>query len=677
MKIIFLFSFIVPLLFSYYVYEPSYVFEYLNKNELDEYRYRVLKRSYALSFADAYAYNEIATNPPQPDFDNNYHQKVDIEKAIYGINQTDISAYQFYREMTKRISDLKDLNIEIRNNYKPFQILSDLYLACPIDFTIKKTNDIAELYCVFNNKYMNLFNQSLIEEIKVNMECPIASINGQDPFDFISNFGGNIKAGKNPHSTFTNKFNTHNWVNLATYPLNEDELKMEINFKNGKNINIKYLIVSKSEIVALNNTLFQQVEIPNEENKDDKGIEWEVTYADLFKCKVDHQNQVNLYFIESSQPHSTSYDDYEGQLFNCIDLFDQNNYPIVVIFGKNGRYHSNDLPKFFIELVSPLISMKYYRVVKIHEFSLEKIPIEYGEKNISYYKEPEDISYQYNQKLIEKKKTLKNKRKPTDILVFTDGNLVSAAALLMKNFQYYGAGITAGYFGNPNKNNVPFDSAQSTCELIEQKRFMVRSPRGYFKELIQRYNTTIDMPAIQYFYGDFDFKYPLEYSVTPVDERVGIYEYFKANTYQLFIDEAKRILDKYKTQCNPNNKKLVLVTNECDNKFENEFTHGGYECGDDGKWTNNCVPSYCDPGYVFSYKTKKCVSIMEKIDLSNMVVKHVIKYSEKSALDFWTIVPLIALIFILAVIIYNYAWKKTNKIVKKDDNGEELISIQE
>lgn len=68
---------------------------------------------------------------------------------------------------------------------------------------------------------------------------------------------------------------------------------------------------------------------------------------------------------------------------------------------------------------------------------------------------------------------------------------------------------------------------------------------------------------------------------------------------------------------------------------------------------------------------------MVKIDLFNMVVKHVIKYSEKSALDFWTIVPLIALIFILVVIIYNYAWKKTNKIVKKDDNGEELISIQE
>ena len=185
------------------------------------------------------------------------------------------------------------------------------------------------------------------------------------------------------------------------------------------------------------------------------------------------------------------------------------------------------------------------------------------------------------------------------------------------------------------------------------------------------------MPAIQYFYGDFDYKYPLEYSVTPVDERVGIYEYFKANTYQLFIDEAKRILDKYKTQCNPKNKKLVLVSNECDNKFENEYTHGGYECGDDGKWTNNCVPSYCDPGYVFSYNTRKCVSIMEKIDLSNMVVKHVIKYSEKSAIDFWTIVPLIALIFIFAVIIYNYAWKKTNKKVKKDDNGEELITIQE
>jgi hypothetical protein len=59
--------------------------------------------------------------------------------------------------------------------------------------------------------------------------------------------------------------------------------------------------------------------------------------------------------------------------------------------------------------------MKYYKAEKIHIVSSAKIPVEYAEKNVSYFAEPIDISYELNEKLIEKKKSLKNKRRPTDI----------------------------------------------------------------------------------------------------------------------------------------------------------------------------------------------------------------------------------------------------------------------
>ena len=374
---------------------------------------------------------------------------------------------------------------------------------------------------------------------------------------------------------------------------------------------------------------------------------------------------------------SNTYTDYEEKLINCIDLFDQNNYPIIVILGKNGNYQAPHLPKFLIELISPLISIKYYKAEKLHEMSSEKIPVKYAEKNISYFDEPIDLSYELNEKLIEKKKTIKNKRKPTDILIYTDGNSVSTAAVFIKNFQHYGAGIVAGYFGNPYKNNIPFDSAQSTSDLWDQKRLMERCPRGYKKELIKRYFFTVNVPENQYFYGDFDFKFPLEYSVTPVDERVEIFDYFKSSTYQMFIEEAKKIFDKYKSQCNPKNKKLVLTSDECNNKFENSYTHGGYECGDDGKWSNKCIPSYCDPGNVFNYTSNKCVSIMEKIDFSYMVKKHVIQYHTHDSIDFMTIFPIILLLFIAAFIFYYSFIKKNNKKIKSDENGEELITVQE
>lgn len=41
---------------------------------------------------------------------------------------------------------------------------------------------------------------------------------------------------------------------------------MEINFKNGKNLNITYLMISKSEIQNLNSILIKQFE----NNKEDK-----------------------------------------------------------------------------------------------------------------------------------------------------------------------------------------------------------------------------------------------------------------------------------------------------------------------------------------------------------------------------------------------------------------------
>jgi len=92
--------------------------------------------------------------------------------------------------------------------------------------------------------------------------------------------------------------------------------------------------------------------------------------------------------------------------------------------------------------------------------------------------------------------------------------------------------------------------------------------------------------------------------VSPVDEIVDIFEYLNINNYQKFINEGKKILEKYKKQCNPKNKKIVLITDECYNAFKNNYTHGGYECGNDGKWINICVPSYCDYKYIFNYLIK-------------------------------------------------------------------------
>ena len=115
------------------------------------------------------------------------------------------------------------------------------------------------------------------------------------------------------------------------------------------------------------------------------------------------------------------------------------------------------------------------------------------------------------------------------------------------------------------------------------------------------------MAFYQSFYHPNNMKIPLEYVITPVDEVEEFYEYYSDNNYDKFISIAKKIFNKYKKECNPKNKKLVLVNSECDKIFKNNYTHGGYECGDDGKWSSNCIPSYCDIGYIFDHAKNECI----------------------------------------------------------------------
>ena len=98
---------------------------------------------------------------------------------------------------------------------------------------------------------------------------------------------------------------------------------------------------------------------------------------------------------------------------------------------------------------------------------------------------------------------------------------------------------------------------------------------------------------------------PLEFQIHEIDERFEFYQKYTDDYYNDFLEEAHYIFEKYKTECNPKNKKLIFITDEC--TFDDSIMHGGYQCGNDGKWNKTCVPSYCDNGYVLDRKTNKCI----------------------------------------------------------------------
>jgi hypothetical protein len=67
------------------------------------------------------------------------------------------------------------------------------------------------------------------------------------------------------------------------------------------------------------------------------------------------------------------------------------------------------------------------------------------------------------------------------------------------------------------------------------------------------------MPSSRSYYNPNDLSIPLEYTITPVDEIKPIYEFFNEGNYDKFISISKEIIEKYKNQCNPENKKLLLI----------------------------------------------------------------------------------------------------------------------
>ena len=203
-----------------------------------------------------------------------------------------------------------------------------------------------------------------------------------------------------------------------------------------------------------------------------------------------------------------------------------------------------------------------------------------------------------------------NYKKPTDIIIFTDSYSYSSASFFIKAFQNVGGAITVGFNGNPNSTKELFDASQSPANVLQSFDDCEE------KDNLEKLGFKLGGITMGESYED-DYKnnnsIPREYKLNPVDERVDIYEPYTDETYDIFIEKAKEIFKKYNEQeeCNPDNKRLIFEKegdNRCYNFTDDEYAHGGYICGDDGKWNyTSCQKYYCDLGYYYNIYEGKCI----------------------------------------------------------------------
>ena len=679
----------------YEINDDLYTYLDLQGYENEE-EYIYILKNLSIIFENSYAFNDISKNPPQPDFNEDYHKRVNITNILNNINITDINAYEFYRRIAIALSDLRDAHIQILFNEFEFK---DFFLVSPFEFYIGEYNNQPKIFIdcdeAIVSEYSDPFINSMCEGY---LSFPVKSINGKDPFDYITDFGGHFVSTKNIHGTFSFKMRFHNTISLTDflYDFQDEEMKkinivLEDNgteietieteyrlftdidiydesqflraLKNGrgfytrdffkknknkktnnKNWSIGEEIKRKNKLKKRNKNKNKNNKIFNENKSKLRNLPtfWDVD-TEIFKCREDNENYLNLYYITSFEPEDRQ--EFIDSIEECVRIFDENTYPIVVINElNNGGYVS--LSQLFMGILSPLMPINLFKGrIRITESLQEseelinfissnltdintcqnmtfeqliegQVTPDYSETNLS------EVFYINNASIYRKIENLrlnmKNKRKPTEILVLTDGYSFSAAGLYIKYLQKMGGAIVAGYYGNPFNRDV-FDSSQSPSPVFTSKILNIFNPveNGY---LFNNYSIELQVPGMQTFYELDDKNIPLEYDVTPVDYRIDIYEDLnynyndyedhekEAKIYEAFVNASIDIFSKFnETSCDSNKKNIIKFSEECDIYFINSKTHGGYICGDDNTWSSECIEAFCDEGYIFDKNKKECI----------------------------------------------------------------------
>ena len=613
----------------------------------------------------------------------------------------------------------------------PFE---DYIYICPISLITKydkKTNS-AKMYGTFSFKRENYFlfknHENVVKVIEDNLDTPIKSINGKDPFTFIQEFAGINLINKN--STYVLKQVIYT-KNSLFFPATLEELaNCTVIYESGQSFTTDYLI---QDISNLGNAMFYENKednskfisyLSNHNNKfnsfflkknrksifgsfpfmniDDlilkfaeghnvksnnifltpstskitnNNIDWKYAYRDkednitVFECRVDEENHVNVMKIINcggvgdSEP---SLDVAE----KCANLFDKNDYRIVIILPRNGG--GNPIVVYnIIFLLSPYIltrnAVRIKNDTNITQFielynsedlfdeinTTNKVNGNYfkdgfvSEKygnNIEKFSKP--FGWRVNLRRIEKiKSKLKHKRIPTEIVVMTDGLAFSAASLFLKNIYKSGAGIIVGFNGNPHLHEI-FDISQSPTAVLGVEEYQDVYPE-IAKKTIEYKIGLSSLSCIPTYHEFQESHIPQEYDVQTPDKRTTIYNAYSDALYQEFIDEAIEVLDSYKEECNPNHTMLVLFSHEC--KFDNHL-HGGYASGSDSKWNkSNCIPVYCDSGYYYH-------------KISNSCIKYPIEEEDDDDDDkkYWLIIVIIlcAVIILIAITVIILYYKK-------------------
>ena len=655
--------------------------ELINEKVSEEYCNYVIGNITALT-QEGYVYLDFLKAPKQPEGKENYFQKVDLISELNNIKRTNRTFFDFYVDIQNVINKARDMHFSITVNEN--EDLYNYYYCIPFYYYVKEVFDenniLNDTYLTIEldtENCPNGYSNETLNKLEELLDKKILEINGLDPYEYLDEMS---KKGYVTHSLQSRYILINSYISylyLDSFPFKKEDLTTTIKFE-GEDEEFKidyqfkkvsflsgefkvYYIKERKKYFKLNIPIpkFKEIElqfkikkglIKKDPLKAEQDI-WELKSNDNgINCRVDEENKFNVLLQTSFYPED--FDNYEDIMYKCFSKFYSNDYKIIIIESFNtGGYSELCMPftqylhpkntqpskcamratnliykNFFIndENINPETCFPYTEKDNILEGKTDIY--DDGIDKVTHQRTKDIESFNIFEKKIMEIKTKEylstgKTKKPTEILIFTDGLSFSCTSTFIKGIQVHGHGILVGYNSRPGINKIDFDASQSNSG-VETFSF------SEYVENLQNLGFYAGITFDESFdpNDNGEPKTPMEFLINPVDEISDIYKAYSNSRYDRFINTAKSIFDKYNDlengECNPDNKYLYYETSDCDSKINIDKAHGGYLCGENGKWDKNkCIAAYCDEGYYLNDERTECIkNPCEKITLNQIFI---------------------------------------------------------
>jgi len=603
---------------------------------------------------DFYPYVEIASNPPKepPNYFKAFNFTKELEVLKMTLNQSDRVISKVVRPVVRLVSGLRDGHFGVQFiaplNESYDNIFSDVRFSFPFKWDVETEGNERIVHISKPDKrFLSEDDCALINELNEqghSVKYIETSSGSKDAFEFFISHLGEFNGMKSPQGSIALVRNNP-ITSLLLYPVEDifdeftavfdDDNATEIKFKRSL-FNYKNRASNARDIDTPRDPIqFLTTKQMTENKKILQNFKKRSVRSPHTIIQCGNMNGMNYMQITSFGYSDAAYDQFVQEFLECTSDFDKNDDPITIVLPNNGGGDSSLALTIFYVLM-PWTDMRVIDAIRKPKLDKVKqvcyevaLGYSWSANNETcirmndvaeaeeYFKQSEfddfgaGAVHERTRKSHEGWSSLskfassrmKNLRKPTDVIIATDGFCFSTCSLFVGNIIQSGAAIVAGY-GITHPGDDKFTASQCPSGVLDLG--------SSFKELSNsKYGLSVSATVIESYQlsRDLKEKTPLDYVIFRVDTHTGYYKDYKGTTSDLedLLDKTKSVYETFNTTCNPDNKRLLYVTDKC-KSTKSHVKRSGYVCGSDKKWdTTTCKISSCEEGYVVDFDNDECI----------------------------------------------------------------------